>query len=356
MPDWASMNETDVRETVVRPFIESLGYRHGTQATIRSEVPLRYEKAFLGRKKPAKDPALGRADYVCEAISYGRWVVEVKSPDKEISREDVEQAHTYSAHPEIAALYFLVTNGRDYQLFMTGRLDHPLLRWSYEEIELLRDQVGAILDYEAIKKYARRITPDTGKPLGKGLPSRLRISGGEIVYGPHESSHPLIPFDPIGDSVAPITEGTVSKEIDGRINAELRVLSVTGAARELNERLGLDRFKFATVASEISRERDNPTIFKNIQTGAIQEGEIVDVGAGQGRIPVPFTVSFEVFSEAIGYMEGEEFRGIVSFDYLFEFHSPKIFHNPAVINILASVPKTARLAGSGQFSVRFADL
>ena len=82
MPDFVSMNETDVRESVVRPFLESLGYRHGTQATIRTEVPLRYNKAFLGRKKPAKDPALGRADYICEAIGYGRWVVEVKSPNQ----------------------------------------------------------------------------------------------------------------------------------------------------------------------------------------------------------------------------------------------------------------------------------
>lgn len=350
------MNETDVREAVVRPFLESLGYRHGTQATIRTEVPLRYDKAFLGRKKPAKDPALGKADYVCEAISYGRWVVEVKSPSKDIARDDIEQAHTYASHPEIAALYFLVTNGRDYQLFMTSRLDHPLLRWSYEEIEQLRDQIGGILEFEAIKKYAKRITPDVGKPLGKGLASRLRISGGEIVYGAHQSTHPLIPFDPIGDSVAPITEGMVERENDGRIRATLRVLSVTGAAREINERLGLDRFEFATTASEVSTNREAPTIFKNLQTGALSEGDMIDFGLGQGRTPMPFTVSFEVFSEAIGYLEGDVFKGVVSFDYLFEFHPPRLHRQPQIIALLASVPREARMLGSGEFAVRFADI
>src|SRR4051794_15430324 len=103
-PDFDSMNETDVREIVVRPLLTRLGYAHGTHANIRTEVTLRYERAFLGRKNPSKDPALvGRADYICDAVSYGRWAVEVKSPQHELTQDDVEQAHTYCAHPEISA-------------------------------------------------------------------------------------------------------------------------------------------------------------------------------------------------------------------------------------------------------------
>jgi hypothetical protein len=58
--DFDSMNETDVREIVVRPLIERLGYRHGTEATIHTEKILRYDRAFLGRKNPKKDPPLTR--------------------------------------------------------------------------------------------------------------------------------------------------------------------------------------------------------------------------------------------------------------------------------------------------------
>jgi hypothetical protein len=65
-PNFDAMNETDVREIVVRPLIERLGYLHGTDATILTEKTLRYDRAFLGRKNPKKDPPLvGRADYVC---------------------------------------------------------------------------------------------------------------------------------------------------------------------------------------------------------------------------------------------------------------------------------------------------
>jgi hypothetical protein len=68
-PHFDTMNEMDVREIIVRPLLHKLGYKHGTKANIRTEVSLRYERAFLGRKKPTKDPPLaGRADYICDAI------------------------------------------------------------------------------------------------------------------------------------------------------------------------------------------------------------------------------------------------------------------------------------------------
>jgi hypothetical protein len=104
------MNETDVRETIVRPLIERLGYLHGTDANIITEKTLRYEKAFLGRKNPKKDPLLvGRVDYICEIVSFGRWMVEVKGPAEAISQDAVEQAHTYASHPELMNISKLVT-------------------------------------------------------------------------------------------------------------------------------------------------------------------------------------------------------------------------------------------------------
>lgn len=122
------MNETDVREIIVRPLLHRLGYSHGSEANIRTEVSLKYPSAFLGRKKPGKDPALaGRADYICEVISYGRWVVEVKPPSEAITTDAVQQAHTYAAHPEVSASFILVTNGRRFELYRTGSLDTPLL-------------------------------------------------------------------------------------------------------------------------------------------------------------------------------------------------------------------------------------
>jgi hypothetical protein len=109
----------------VRPLIEGLGYGHDAETRILTEKILRYDRSFLGHKNPKKDPPFaGRADYICEVISFGRWVVEVKSPSKELSQDVVEQAHTYAMHPEIAASFFLITNGRKFCLYETSALRH----------------------------------------------------------------------------------------------------------------------------------------------------------------------------------------------------------------------------------------
>ncbi|MEO8725921.1 MAG: hypothetical protein ABI383_07320 [Acidobacteriaceae bacterium] len=68
-PDFTLMKEADVREIMVRPLIERLGYRHGTDATIRTELTLKYDHNFLARKNPKKDPPL-REKSTISAMSY----------------------------------------------------------------------------------------------------------------------------------------------------------------------------------------------------------------------------------------------------------------------------------------------
>ena len=46
-----AMNETDVREIIVRPLLHHLGFKQGTAANIETEKTLRYSRAFLGRKR-----------------------------------------------------------------------------------------------------------------------------------------------------------------------------------------------------------------------------------------------------------------------------------------------------------------
>jgi hypothetical protein len=178
--------------------------------------------------------------------------------------------------------------------------------------------------------------------------------GGEVIYGQHYSDHPLLQQDLITGSVAPITEGFVERQDDGRIRAFLRVLTLTGPSRQLNERLGLDRFEFATSSTEISTDREAPTIFKNVQSGAVPEGEVLEI-PGLGAMPMPFTISFDVFSEAIGFLDDGQFKGMVSFDYQFRFHKPAFASNPMVQTMLGRMPEMATLGGSGEFAVRFND-
>jgi hypothetical protein len=185
----SEMNETDVREAIVRPLLTALGYRHGTKANIRTEITLRYDQAFLGRKAPNKDPKLqGRADYICEVIPYGRWIVEVKSPNKVLDLDDAQQAHTYAAHPEVAAKFYLVTNGREFRIYQTGSPFEPMLSWQLEQSDRIFHAVANLLGPDAIEK-AGKVLLDHGRPLGPGLGSRARIVGGSISYSGHHSTN-----------------------------------------------------------------------------------------------------------------------------------------------------------------------
>src|SRR5262245_13726177 len=99
----AVKNEQDVRETIIRPMLHELGYSQGTKTDIETERTLRYDHAFLGRKKGTDPPLQGRADYICTVVGVASWIVEAKSPQAPLTIEDVHQAHTYAAHPEVAA-------------------------------------------------------------------------------------------------------------------------------------------------------------------------------------------------------------------------------------------------------------
>jgi predicted type IV restriction endonuclease len=109
--DFRLLNEADIREEIIAPFLRYLGYRSGTSANVIREQILKYPKVFLGRKDSKKDPELrGRADYICEVDKSIRWIIEAKPPQGAITSDDVEQAYTYANHPEIRAVYFCLIN------------------------------------------------------------------------------------------------------------------------------------------------------------------------------------------------------------------------------------------------------
>jgi len=353
-PDFATMNETDVREIVVRPLLERLGYRHGTEANVRTEVTLRYDRAFLGRKNPAKDPALaGRADYLCDAIPYGRWVVEVKAPSEEITRDTIEQAHTYAAHPEVAAAFFMVTNGREFHLYRTSMLDAPVLAWPFEEIEQRLLALFNLVSPDALAKLAKSVRPDPGKPLGTGLPSVIRLSGGEVRYEEHVGDHPFLQADVINGLRLPITGGSVQRTEDGRIHGHVDVANAMPLMKELTEATGLDGgYDFYSASEYLSTDREAPSIFQNFVASQLLKGTPIAI-LGMGKMPSPFTMAFSSFTEAIGFADGDRFKGTMRLAYDFSFTGMDLPIRQALQAQFGRIPSTARMEGLGSFEIEF---
>jgi hypothetical protein len=342
-----TMNETDVREIIVRPLLGKLGYQQGTEANIRTETSFRYGQAFLGRKNPASDPAFkdlrGRADYICDVISYGRWVVEVKSPTETLTIDDAQQAHTYAAHPEVAALFYLVTNGRMFRLYRVSYPDTPLFEWRTEETESFFLALFNILSPDAIKKVVH-VPVDFGKPLGKGFASKLQIIGGTITYGRHTSSNPMFKegVKQMEGASAGIVGVGVERDDAGQIVGTLQVAGPYSFWDEVNKAAGIEVQRFKTSDEYVSVDQSAPTIFQNFEKAVVPKGAAVQFLPGQPKFPLPFRMAMDVYTEAAGFLHGTEFRGTFGIVY-------EITLGPEAA-MLGS--PTFSLTGEGVFAVR----
>jgi hypothetical protein len=271
--DFDTMNEADVREIVVRPLLHRLGYRHGTEHNIRTEVTLRYGKTSLGRRKKSDPVVEGRADYICEVVSVGRWVVEVKGPSEPLDSKVVEQAHTYAAHPEIAADYFMVTNGRLFMLFKTGSLETPALSWHFNDLENHVLPLFNVVGPSAIRARQEVLAVDAGKPLGRNLGSSVAITGGTIRYDEHEISTPLIPRSMIEGLELPVVGGRIFRAEDGRIHAYIEIGKAAAMFRDLQDTIGAaDDYDFYSSDEYVSDDPEKPTIFQNLYTSMSPRG------------------------------------------------------------------------------------
>jgi hypothetical protein len=261
-----AMNETDVREIVVRPIIEALGYEPGAEAYVRSERTLRYGHAFLGRPNPSKDPVLtGRADYECGVTAHARWTIEVKAPSEELTVTSAAQAHTYAAHHEIAAELYLLTNGREFKVYQTSYPDKPAFEWLIHETNAKFDIIENVLGPEAMRKRARSRKPDVGKPLGRGMPSRIQFLGGTLTYFDYRSANMQATAELrrlLQGHRASVTGGEMFRCDDGMLKAKLQIAGHYLSFDEFNRSIGIDGFNFLSAASSVSDDRNQPTIFQ----------------------------------------------------------------------------------------------
>ena len=183
--DYEKLNETDVREEIIAPFLRELGYRSGTPNDVIREQSLRYPRIYMGRKNASKDPLMrGKADYILDVQNTVRWVLEAKAPDVELSIDVLEQAWTYATHPEIRAVYFAICNGTHLHIFQSSLPPSAkaVLTVAYESFAADFGRIENLIGPEALLRDHPRINLDTGDPIGDGLRSVVRITNGLVQY------------------------------------------------------------------------------------------------------------------------------------------------------------------------------
>lgn len=329
MPDFSfsSLSEADVREEIIAPVLRWLGYRSGTINTVIREkaIELRYPHMFLGRKKPGKDPVLrGRPDYICEARSVTRWAIEAKPPDEEIRRDDVEQAHSYAAHPELAAPFFVLCNGRQWQIFESyrGPAAEPLLVLTHEQVRTQYHLLHNLLSPAALNRRFPVQAIDRGRPLAANFGSRATIVGGFTRYDRIDSLmeglQPAVAA-PVNDQMQKLVgyQAAINGDACYRNEALGIVADVTmhfphETMREFAETIGLDRNRYVTRAPTVSESEDQPTIFEFTQECVLPAGQPVFDITRWTLVISPLPVRVTLHAEAIGHIDGSRFRGTYS--------------------------------------------
>ncbi|WP_374312850.1 hypothetical protein [Dongia sp.] len=307
-----AMNETDVREAIVFPLLRELGYRHGSPANIVTEKKLRYANSFLGRKKDTDPPLAGRADYICDVVGYGRWVIEAKPPTVPISTDDIEQAYSYAAHPEIGALFFVVTNGREFQVYRIGNATDPIFSWKLEETMDRMMAIRNLLGPDAIRRRVE-IHIDLGKPLALGYGSHIKIAGGSLTYQDFSSNWGML--DQTGvleQQKAAIVGGEIYRLPDGRIEGHVEQAGPYDLFTSIAQMGGADILKFSCSEEYISTQKSDPTIMQNFVDWKLAAGTplpaslLIQFG---GLRNLPFKVYATALTEVVGYIDGVTLKG-----------------------------------------------
>ncbi len=318
--DIDEMNETDVREIIVRPFLHALGYQQGTNANIRTEVPLKYTSLQLGRKQPHKDPPMkdlrGRPDYFLDVVSYGRWAADAKAPNVPLDEESSMQCHTYCTHPELGVKYYLLVNGREFAIFEMGRSSKPILQWSTNETQDYLQAAINLLGPESIRKKSIA-NIDFNLPVIDGLGSNVLITGGTVSYDEVRVNIdvPQNILDLMTGFSVPIVSGGIARDRNGLLVATFTLdQSTMAGAAHLQQGTGHISYSFLSSSEQVSADPDAPTIFQSVidETLAnldhLSESNYPDfLKANLQSLPMPYRM--QSLMEAIGYLDGKEFVG-----------------------------------------------
>lgn len=304
--DFTQLNETDIREEIVAPLLRYLGYRSGTKNGVVREQHLSYPKSSLGRKK-AKDPILrGKADYICTAHGQINWVIEAKSPEADLDQDSQEQAWTYANHPEVRAVYFCLTTGKDFQVFQSDRKpdSDPIFKCRYDEMESKIQHIINLLSPDSILRDFPHMEVDTGEPIGPGLRSIVRATSGSFHYTQNTANIPAL----IGLTMT-ITEGSIQRDGQGRLQAEIDTTVPFTSLQELNKKLGLNSMILHSPDSVISIDSAEPTIFSSSRECVLPQGtKSLNLMTWQDTI-LPMTVVTQVETKAAGILENGVFHG-----------------------------------------------
>ena len=155
--------EDSVREDIIAPIIKALGYTSKEPYKIVRSRKLTHPFVSIGSKRVGIHLI---PDYVMEIDRKPAWILEAKSPCESIYKSShVEQAYSYSIHPEIRAQYYALCNGREFLMYSINNYK-PLYHFN---IQLLPNYWGELQSRLSPENYHDNIDKKLAKDYGLHL-------------------------------------------------------------------------------------------------------------------------------------------------------------------------------------------
>lgn len=165
--DWNLLNspgfkEDSVREELIFPLLQALGYSASGPHIIHRSRGLKHPFVYLG-STPHKVEII--PDYIFEVGGRIRWILDAKSPtESTVEGKNAQQAYSYAMHPEIRAQRFALCNGRFFTSFDVSHL-RPSLHFALRYIAAHWDQLVKLMGPTSFGDADINLKPDLGLHL-----------------------------------------------------------------------------------------------------------------------------------------------------------------------------------------------
>jgi len=324
-------NEASIRYHIIDPVVRRLGYNDRKGVFFKLEEKLEYPYSHIGHRNKDKDVPLGFPDYRAGLDGRrGSFIIEAKSASVKISEKDIEQAHSYAAHAQVGANYFVLCDGRVFAVYETlSGTDHvPIVSIPVSEIDHRFHEIENILSPENLEKHCH-VSYDLGLKLCDGLPSSVDIKSGQyemddwtyrIFINGNECTEALKNSVPQlseadrqiellrTDFTLRVESGQAKRNTEGRIIAEVSFSGATKNNHAAMKLLGLDQMKFATDDKFLSLNPEEPTVFESTTDFSVDKGTMLPPMFGDA-IPMELDVKGDIFITTRMYKKDGELIG-----------------------------------------------
>jgi len=335
-------NEAEVRFHYIDPLLRKLGYPDGDDVYLKLEEKLGYPYFHIGHKSEKKDQPLGFPDYRAGLKGRrGSFIVEAKSSIAGIRPNDVEQAHSYAAHAQVGANYFVLCDGSRFVIYETlsGPEHVPIVDMRVAEFDQRYHEIENVLSPVNLANNCH-VEHDKGLKLCEGLGSSVEIRSG--VYEMRNWAYRFFiegndVTDMLKESVPEIAQiendlnlmqsdfelrvssGIAQRDEEGHISAQVSFEGVTKNNAEAMRLLGIKSMIFSTSTEFLSLTPNSPTVFESTAEFSVEKGTMIPPLLGDA-IPAEVDTTGDMFISARMHKMGNEILGeyLAMADYLLD--------------------------------------